>query len=113
VVAIATVSHNRTSVTVNIVPSTLNAGESSSAPNCTVADVKTPIGKVNPHQPMLKGICSPRFRIWRIEAMAMESQTRPKPQMVSATLSTRIMLRYDCKIAQNGSSGSTHGTVAA
>lgn len=82
----ATVNHKITNVTVKIVPNTLNATESNSVPNCRVADVNTPMGNVNPHQPMLNGIFSPRVRTLRIEEMAMMSQTRPKPQIVRATL---------------------------
>lgn len=82
----ATVNHRITRVTVKIVPNTLNATESNSVPNCSVADVKTPIGNVKPHQPMLNGIFSPRVRILRIEEMAMMSHTKPKPQIVRAML---------------------------
>lgn len=105
-----TVSHKMTSVTVKIVPRTLKAGESSSVPNCRVADVKTPIGKVNPHQPMLNGICSPRVRILIMDEMATISQTNPNPQMVKATLRDE-----NCSVhpPRRCAGNETHGIVPA
>jgi hypothetical protein len=86
VVPTATVTQSITKQTVKMVPNTLKATLSSSVPNWRVAEVKTPIGKVKPHQPILNGMRSPRNRRCAIEAMAMRAQTKPKPQIMRATL---------------------------
>lgn len=74
-----------TTVQLNTVPITLKAMESSSVPNWVVQTAKTPMGKVNPHQPMLKPTFSLRMRS-RTEEVARISQTRPNPQITRARL---------------------------
>lgn len=107
----ATVSQSMISVTVKIVPKTLNATESNSVPNCSVAEVNTPIGKVNPHQPMLNGIFSPLVRMLRIDAMATRSHTKPKPQITKATLHRTAQLRVKSEATNLRYRPRIHGTA--